>query len=186
MGQEKEARQTLQRSASAPVAGAAVRKSAADQLSRNVAQVVRGIVGYSRWPGGNDAEIQLCVLAPTAHLQALKFSYPLAAMPQQQLEVVQVRLEDVLGPNAGGCDAVYLGDIPAAARAGVLKELVGKPVLTISECSGHCNDGSLFCLRFAGSAVMFEVNLDSVARSGIRINPHVLKLSQAPEEHANP
>ena len=41
-----------------------------------------------------------------------------------------------------------------------------------------CTVGSLFCLRVSDQQVAFEVNLDSVARSGVRIHPSVLQLSR--------
>jgi len=54
----------------------------------------------------------------------------------------------------------------------------GRPVLSISEADDLCTVGSLFCLRVNDEQVTFEVNLDSVARSGVRIHPSVLQLSR--------
>ncbi|VVQ25624.1 hypothetical protein PS928_06100 [Pseudomonas fluorescens] len=56
--------------------------------------------------------------------------------------------------------------------------LIGRPVLSISEGSDQCTVGSLFCLWGSDDQVSFEVNLDSVARSGVRIHPSVLQLSR--------
>jgi len=51
-------------------------------------------------------------------------------------------------------------------------------VLSISEADDPCTVGSLFCLRVSDQQVAFDVNLDSVARSGVRIHPSVLQLSR--------
>jgi hypothetical protein len=51
-------------------------------------------------------------------------------------------------------------------------------VVSISEGGDQCTVGSLFCLRVGDEQVSFEVNLDSVARSGVRIHPSVLQLSR--------
>jgi len=51
-------------------------------------------------------------------------------------------------------------------------------VLSISEGGDQCTVGSLFCLRVGDEQVSFEVNLDSVARRGVRSHPRVLQLSR--------
>jgi hypothetical protein len=49
--------------------------------------------------------------------------------------------------------------------------------LSISEADSSCSVGSMFCLRIKPGKVSFDVNLDSVARSGVRVHPSVLKLA---------
>ena len=76
------------------------------------------------------------------------------------------------------CEAVYLGVIEESQRIELFSRLVGKPILTISEASQACSEGSLFCLGISAEHVAFKVNLDAVARSGIRIHPNVLQLGK--------
>ena len=76
------------------------------------------------------------------------------------------------------CDAVYIGKLTADERSRLFASLTGHPVLSISEGDDQCTVGSLFCLRVGDEQVSFEVNLDSVARSGVRIHPSVLQLSR--------
>ena len=64
--------------------------------------------------------------------------------------------------------------------------LSGQAILSISEQADPCSVGSLFCLRVGEEHVSFEVNLDSVARSGVQIRntlivPDTLTLSEALE-----
>jgi len=35
----------------------------------------------------------------------------------------------------------------------------------------------VFCLNIRGARISFKVNLDSLARSGVRVNPSVLQLA---------
>jgi hypothetical protein len=63
-------------------------------------------------------------------------------------------------------------------RRRLFASLTGHPVLSISEGGDQCTVGSLFCLRVSDDQVSFDVNLDSVARSGVRIHPSVLQLSR--------
>ena len=76
------------------------------------------------------------------------------------------------------CDAVYIGKLSTDERSRLFDSLIGHPVLSISEGGDQCTVGSLFCLRVGDEQVSFEVNLDSVARSGVRIHPSVLQLSR--------
>ncbi|MNY15209.1 hypothetical protein D3C86_1484110 [compost metagenome] len=79
---------------------------------------------------------------------------------------------------AGECNAVYIGKLTSDERSRLFASLTGRPVLSISESDDQCTVGSLFCLRVTDEQVSFEVNLDSVARSGVRIHPSVLQLSR--------
>jgi len=79
---------------------------------------------------------------------------------------------------AQACDAVYIGKLDDAQREHLFQAINGHPVLSISEADDPCTVGSLFCLRVGDQQVAFEVNLDSVARSGVRIHPSVLQLSR--------
>lgn len=79
---------------------------------------------------------------------------------------------------ASECDSVYVGKLSTEERNRLFNSLIGQPVLSISEGGDQCTVGSLFCLRVSDNQVSFEVNLDSVARSGVKIHPSVLQLSR--------
>ena len=57
----------------------------------------------------------------------------------------------------------------------------GQPLLTISEVAADCATGGMFCLDITPQGVSFELNLDSMARSGVRVNPRVLGLARRKE-----
>ncbi|RON49591.1 YfiR family protein [Pseudomonas frederiksbergensis] len=147
--------------------------SMADQRAKAVTQVVLGILSYARWPV-EPAQLRLCVVGPTEYTDDLvKGSTQATGRP--------VTVRRLLADNpaiAGECDAVYIGKLTADERSRLFASLIGQPVLSISESSDQCTVGSLFCLRVSDDQVSFEVNLDSVARSGVRIHPSVLQLSR--------
>ena len=145
----------------------------ADQRAKAVTQVVLGILSYARWPT-EPAQLQLCVIGPTEYTDDL-----LKGATQSTGRPVQVRR--VLASDsgiAGSCNAVYLGKLSAEERSGLFSSFSTKAVLSISEDGDQCTVGSLFCLHVRDEQVSFEVNLDSVARSGVRIHPSVLQLSR--------
>ncbi|MGF6113095.1 YfiR family protein [Pseudomonas frederiksbergensis] len=147
--------------------------SMADQRARAMTQVVLGILSYARWPV-EPAQLRLCVVGPTEYTDDLvKGSTQATGRP--------VTVRRLLADNpaiVGECDAVYIGKLTAEERSRLFASLIGQPVLSISEGSDQCTVGSLFCLRVSDDQVSFEVNLDSVARSGVRIHPSVLQLSR--------
>ncbi|MBV4550140.1 YfiR family protein [Pseudomonas sp. SWRI102] len=145
----------------------------ADLRAEAVAQVVMGILSYARWPV-EPTQLQLCIVGPTQYTDDLvKGTIQATGRPV----VVQRVLADHPGIPTD-CNAVYIGQLTSDERARLFASLIGKPVLSISEGGDQCTVGSLFCLRVGDEQVSFEVNLDSVARSGVRIHPSVLQLSR--------
>ncbi|KNH26700.1 hypothetical protein ACS77_15590 [Pseudomonas syringae] len=148
-------------------------ESKADQRARSVTQVVLGILSYARWPV-EPQQLRLCIVGPTEYTDDL-----LKGTTQATGRPVTVRR--LLADNpaiAGECDAVYIGKLTSDERSRLFASLTGRPVVSISEGGDQCTVGSLFCLRVGDEQVSFEVNLDSVARSGVRIHPSVLQLSR--------
>ncbi|MDE1169200.1 MAG: YfiR family protein [Pseudomonas sp.] len=153
-------------SADTPAAGA-------EQRAEAVTQVVLGILSYARWPV-EPQQLRLCVIGPTQYTDDL-----LKGTTQASGRAVKVRrlLVDDLR-IVSECDGVYIGELEPAERSRLFASITGKPILSISENDAQCSVGSLFCLNVADEQVSFQVNLDSVARSGVRIHPSVLQLSK--------
>lgn len=81
--------------------------------------------------------------------------------------------------KAADCDGIYAGEMDEAQWRSLMKQEAGRSLLTISERGALCRIGAMFCLRPQGEGPGFEVNLDSVARSSLRISPKVLQLARA-------
>jgi hypothetical protein len=145
----------------------------AEQRAEAVTQVVLGILSYARWPV-EPTQLQLCIVGPTQYTDDLVKG---TAQATGRPVAVQRLLADHPG-IASDCNAVYIGRLTNDERSRLFASLIGKPVLSISEGGDQCTVGSLFCLRVGDEQVSFEVNLDSVARSGVRIHPSVLQLSR--------
>lgn len=54
----------------------------------------------------------------------------------------------------------------------------GAPIVTIAENDPACRSEAMFCLVFLEDAMAFQLNIDAVSRSGVRIDPRVLRMSQ--------
>lgn len=135
--------------------------------------LVGAILGYTAWPGSSRT-LTLCVSrgaaeagAILAQLEGLKLRWPM-----------QGRSIEADTPPPGGCDAVYFEGWDAQAQRQALHGLAGRPVLSIGRGAEFCSDGGLFCLAPGAGGLRFEVNLDAVSRSGLRVHPQVLRLAR--------
>ncbi|MBM3112391.1 YfiR family protein [Pseudomonas sp. P66] len=152
--------------------------SMAEQRASAVTQVVLGILSYARWPV-EPTQLRLCLVGPTEYTDDL-----VKGTTQATGRALVVRRLLAGDPRiANECDAVYLGQMSEDERRQLFSAIAGHPVLSISEADDLCTVGSVFCLRVSDQQVAFDVNLDSVSRSGVRIHPSVLQLSRRRAAH---
>ncbi|VVE14597.1 hypothetical protein PCE31106_02805 [Pandoraea cepalis] len=141
----------------------------------NVRQVVLGIISFTRWPT-DPAKVRLCVVGNTDYARDLLAGpLPTLGLPVEAKRVAVT--EPAIGSS---CDALYLGAVSDTERRQLLANLAGHPILTISERNDSCTLGVMFCLNVDTERVTFDINLDTVARSGVRVHPNVLKLARKP------
>ncbi len=145
--------------------------SAADaRRAQEVARVVAGINSYVRWPAPHP-ETLVCVFGNARYADAL-----LEPAGAGHLHAVRAVGDHEDGP--GACQIAYLGALGALEHDRLMAHVIGRPVLSISEANPNCAAGSMFCLKFRDNQVAFEVDLDAVARSGLRVHPNVLLLAK--------
>jgi hypothetical protein len=144
-----------------------------DEKSQAVAKTVLGILGYTRWPSASQT-VRLCVVGPTEYADELLKGGVLPG--ERRVQVRRMRLDDA--GLLSQCDGVYAGMLDDAAWRQLRERLESQPLLSISERQELCLIGCMFCLDVRESGVAFETNLDSVARSGVRVNPRVLQLAR--------
>lgn len=138
-----------------------------------VTTVVSGVIGYTRWPSPM-AAIRVCAVGSGQGVDELLGQAALAPAKAG----TRVRVVPGLVDAANQCDVIYVGRLTAAAAREILQRTVGHPVLTIGEGADFCSDGGMVCLQTDPAAARFAVNLDAVARSGLRVNPWVLSIAR--------
>ena len=147
--------------------------AAVDSGRASVATVVAGIVSYTRWPA-DLRSIRLCTLGQGRGVDELLSG---ADLGSAQLSV-PVRAASDIGVALDDCDAIYVGALATGTARRLLQRSVGRPVLTIGEGPEFCTDGGMFCLQPEAPTASFAVNLDAVARSGLKVNPRVLRFAR--------
>lgn len=129
--------------------------------------MVGGILSYTRWPT-RPQPVRLCVAGATRHAAAL------GALPGTLLRTIPTGG----APSDLGCNALFLGALPTNERARLLAASRGQPIATIDQADPGCRGGAMFCLYLQPERIAFELNLDAVSRSTVRIDPKVLLLSR--------
>lgn len=153
---------------------AAASASAAAVADRaRVSSIVAGIVGYTRWPSDATA-IRFCTLGQGRGVDELLGVADLGPTPLS----VPVRAAASIADAWTDCDAIYVGRLAGNGPRELLQRTLGRPVLMIGEGADFFSDGGMFCLQPDTAAVKFTVNLDAVARSGLRVNPWVLRMAR--------
>ena len=141
-----------------------------------VAQVVLGIISYTAWPVP-PSPVRLCMIGEPHDVDGRLLNGSRAGTMHVIAEPISIN-----DPHLGAeCDVVYAGALTDAERDVLRDHIQGHPVLTISEDDTACSGGSMFCLTTSSTKVAFSVNLDSVARSGVEVNPQVLLLGRRQE-----
>ncbi|WP_143596902.1 YfiR family protein [Tatumella sp. OPLPL6] len=141
------------------------------QVSTN--KIVEGILSFSHWPKVAGQPL-LCVS------NQAKFFNLVKAEGNPVFRVVAIsNPTDFL---SAGCDAIYFGRESVKEQNDIISSLTGKNILTISENNADCVAGAAFCLNRHQQLFKFSVNLDSLSRSGVRVNSDVLLLSKDGDE----
>lgn len=135
-------------------------------------QAVLGIMSYVRWPS-DPAELRLCVLADATYAGGL-----LAAPHRAANRPVTARRIAIESQALTSCQVAFVGRTSTVEHDRIFARLAGLPVLTISEDDPSCSAGGMFCLNVAHGQISFQVNLDAIARSSLRVHPNVLRLGR--------
>jgi hypothetical protein len=146
-----------------------------------LATLINGMVRFTRWPTALDT-VRLCVLGHDSLVERFPGN---GNAPDGSRQVVAHAVKPTSDLRLE-CDIVYFANQSAEIVRGLLRTLVGHPVLTLGDGPDFCSDGGLFCLEPMGvNSQRFSANLDAITRSGLHINPQVLKLAK-PREGSTP
>ena len=153
------------------LAGSPVFANDIPDAAKNVRTMVSGIVSYTRWPALSGPP-RLCIFSSSRFVNVLGDSSD-TSLPYQP--VIIYTDQEALTAR---CDGVYFGSESPTAQVELANKYPSKALLLIAEQNAECIIGSAFCLVINNNDVRFAVNLDSLSRSGVRVNPDVLMLAR--------
>lgn len=139
-----------------------------DSRARAVNRMLGGIISYARWPGERTTAPRTMCLVGTPQTTS-------RIAPTGSIVIVR-RVAAAGVTDDGGCDILFLGRMPVADRQRLIGWVRSRPVLTVTDDDDACIRGAMFCLHGRRTSLSFSVNLDSVGRGTLRIDPRVLKI----------
>jgi hypothetical protein len=145
------------------------------QSSLSKGAILQAILGYTRWPQPR-AALVVCVTRTAADAGDIQRQL----RPESDGRLLALRLIEADRDLPTDCDVAYFDGWSPDVRHAALRAVAARPVLTLGLGAEFCSDGGLFCLEPVAGSTQFEVNLDSVARSGLHIHPQVLRLAHPP------
>ncbi len=155
----------------------------AEPVTDELSGIVAGIVHYTRWPDA-PATLRLCIDARSelaSGAGARRLTDAITLLGPRLFTIDARRLDTASAASVLDCHALYVDAASAAAWQPMLKELISRPVLTIGRGEDFCSWGGQFCLERSSTApesMRIRANLDSISRSGLRVNPQLLRLTQ--------
>lgn len=143
-----------------------------DRMAAGVARMVGSILEFTRWPTDRPV-VRMCMAGAVAHGDQLgEISLTNGA------RIATVALAADEAAPAARCDALYLGSLDALVRQRLIAAVRGNAVVTIAEDDRDCAGGAMFCLLFAPQTLSFQLNIDAVSRSAVRVDPRVLRVAK--------
>jgi hypothetical protein len=133
--------------------------------------MVQSFVEYSRWPDRRDP-VRLCVAGPA------QYAGRLGDLRLADGRAVQRRNLPAAALSGAACDVAYLGQMTPASLRAATAALRGRGVLTIAEADPACRSQAMFCLLHGQQSLSFRLNIDAVSRSGMKVDPRVLRMAQ--------
>jgi len=82
------------------------------------------------------------------------------------------------GARLRACQLLYVGESTTGRAAAILDELLGAPVLTVSNGAGFVRLGGIVGLFVEEGRMRFAVNPDAAQRAGVRLSSKLLQLAK--------
>ena len=137
---------------------------------------VYNFIKFVEWPSDTlkpGGKIHLCVIGndelhnSLSRLDGRKAgTYELQIMP---------RIE--LGSETSTCHVLYIDGQEQHRLVPILKSLADRPVLTISDIPNFAERGGNIGLIYSENKVLFEINLASTRKAGLRMSSQMLNLA---------
>ena len=154
------------------------RAQATEPVEPDVSFALKSIVHFTKWPGDRTV-LRMCV-AESDVRAAGQLERTFAASDGEDKRVLVVPLPALSPPTEAliDCQVVWFGAMSSSLYRPVLLSLAGRPVLTVGLGDDFCSFGGLFCLEAVADSARLKANLDSIAGSGLHVNPQLLRLTQ--------
>lgn len=131
---------------------------------------------FSHWPAhkeSSDGRLQVCIEGRSPVTREIR------QLKNKKIGRVTVQVKQIKIPGSiDDCQILFISNLDPIQERHLLVAILGLPVITISDTTGFAEAGGMIELALNNRRVEFYVNLESIRKSGISIDPKVLKLAQ--------
>lgn len=135
---------------------------------------------YATWPEGTfknaSDPIVICVLGDNP-FDKINFAERLRNRTSDG-RAVQVKFVQQVEEIPAPVHVVFIAESNRKKLEAILAGLKNRAVLTVSDISRFCADNGMLGFIRKDDAIRFEVNLEAVDRTGIKLSSNLLKLAQ--------
>ena len=128
---------------------------------------------YVDWPGSESKEFHVC----TAGRDDLGGALSALDRRLAQGREIQVR-QNVAMDQLKDCQIIFVGEKESKLLTTVVRQLLGAPVLIISDNQQAVEAGAHITLASADDRVEFDVNLATLQRANLKASSQMLKLAR--------
>lgn len=163
------------------LSGLAQFKQVHAQPHHNANHLVAGIMSYTSWDNNKD-QLTFCKIdGPAQFITSNIFNPPSPLIQPNTVKIINITSNELINTpnnlNNYDCDVLYFVSTEDYVQQKIIS-LTSSRYLSISENNPECTIGSSFCLNYRNQKFSFQVNLNSLKKSRVRVNSKVLMLSQ--------
>lgn len=130
---------------------------------------------FVEWPHDAfpDDQLNLCVVGED------RFGTALAATTGKTSRGRKIAVKHIQAPPAqlASCHVVFISSSAGWQEFQILRELSGRPVLTVGETEGFAGRGGIINLVPVGATIRFEINQRAAQRNGLKVSAQLLQLA---------
>ncbi len=127
---------------------------------------------YTEWPKQSSQYLDYCIYGDDPFGEHIKHLHQ-KKVDQQEIVVKYPQNLDAL-PT---CHVVFITRSVINNLDDILKLLNGKPILTIADSPGSCQQGIMLNMAISGGKVIFEANLSAAKQNGLRLSAQLLRFA---------
>lgn len=133
------------------------------------------LIDYVQWPAGSGTDAGGSVIIGVVGQSPISQSLKTAA-EGKKITIKAVSAGDPLTD----CQIIFITTKDKSELASILKKVGGKPVVTVSDCSGFAGFGVMinFFTEDGSGKTKFEANTLAAGDAGIKISSQLLKLAK--------
>lgn len=131
---------------------------------------------FTEWPGSAlpaNSTLNICTTGRDPFGDALNSLDGKSAQNRAVRVKRGLKLEEIKG-----CHLLFVGDTEEKRLTEINKVAESDGILTIAEFDGFLDAGGMMFLVTSDKRVLFDVNIESAQKSGLKISSHVLKLAR--------